>query len=421
MLYTILKPVMKAALRLYFSRIQLSGLEGIDNGKPTIILANHTASFLDAIILACFVKRRIHFFARGDVFTHRSADRVLRAIGLLPVYRLSEGREKLHLNDTSNTEALHILQKGGAVVIFAEGISDVDKILMPLKKGPFRLAAIAATTLPEPPMLVSLGINYSTPVKPFGDIFLIGTAPISSSGFFVDNTTTQAKAATEMMRYTADALTPLVWNVHNPSDIRLADGLFAILKDIKPDYSFADSQRLVSYLNTGTPQQLDAMRNNWEEYHLWQRQYSISDSMYKAHPALLDWILFVVLLPLAILGYYGHRIPLQAAAAITSKKVEAPDFWAPVFLSCSVVFTFLWYLAWILIGILWPALLPVLLALGIVAVSGIIYVKVYRRVLQRASGLLHRLLYPRRNPSHAMVDTLRRALSNSILKAIGHT
>src|SRR6476620_7429275 len=106
MLYTILKPIMKMALRLYFSRIELNGLEGIDNGKPTIILANHTASFLDAIILACFVKRRIHFFTRGDVFKQKSADTILRSLGLLPVYRLSEGRDKLHLNDSSNNEAL---------------------------------------------------------------------------------------------------------------------------------------------------------------------------------------------------------------------------------------------------------------------------------------------------------------------------
>src|ERR1044071_7030471 len=110
MIYAILKPIVTLALRLYFRHVNRNGFEHIDNDRPTLILANHTASFMDAILVACFVRRRIHFFARGDVFGNKWADRILRSMGLLPVYRLSEGRDKLHLNDSSNDEA-HLLPK----------------------------------------------------------------------------------------------------------------------------------------------------------------------------------------------------------------------------------------------------------------------------------------------------------------------
>ncbi len=363
MLYWLLKPTVKVALRLWFRRIHCDGLKAIDNSRPTLILANHTASFMDAILVACFVKRRIHFFARGDVFGKPWADKILRSIGLLPVYRLSEGRDKLHLNDSSNDEALKILAAGGAVLIFCEGVSDIAKRLKPLKKGPFRLAANAAATLPKPPVIVPLGINYVTPTIPGGDAFLEGGQTIQTVDFLsIKDETALIKAATEMMRATSAALEGLVWNVRKAEDEPLADKLIFSLQGAETDYSFEQTQHLLQRLNAGEV-----------------GEDALSAPIRKRSAGS---ILFIVLTaPLAGIGWLFHAPALNLARRIANGKVKAPDFYAPVFLSIILLLMIGWYAVLFTAAEIYrPSALWLPLFLGII-LCGIFYLKIWRPTL----------------------------------------
>lgn len=416
MLYAMLKPLMKAALRLYFGRIVTHGLEHLDNGRPTIILANHTASFMDAVIAACFVKRRIHFFARGDVFRHKLADLSMRALGMLPIYRMRDGRDKLQLNDSSNDEALKILAAGGAVLIFAEGESNISKILKPLKKGPFRLAANAAGTLSDRPLLVPLGINYVRPARPFGDAFLVGGAPLDTADFCCD--TDPAKAATDMMRATKNALEPLVWHIGAAEDLPLGDDLLNLIPEIKPEYDFRDTKQLIGCLNDTSDRKVSSVRADWMEYRIWQRQHNIGTGQYEPPPAPEEWLILIIGLPVAVVAVLAHFIPILLAMAITDKKVKEPDFWAPVFLSCTVLAVCIWYLwiAWLCIN--GPAPERALVLIPGMILSGVFFLKIYRRLWLKATGIWRRYRYSRLNPSHALVENLHSALKGFVRNAL---
>jgi 1-acyl-sn-glycerol-3-phosphate acyltransferase len=363
MFYAILKPVVRAALRLYFGRIVTNGLEHIDNGKPTLILANHTASFMDAIITACFVKRRIYFFTRGDVFRNKLVDKILRSLCMLPVYRMSDGRDKLQLNDSSNEEALRILARGGAVLIFAEGTSDIAKALKPLKKGPFRLAVTAAATLPAPPVLIPMGINYVRPTAPFGDAFLNAGPPIPMPDLLQATEAGSARAATDLMRATAAAIRPLAWHIETPGRRAEGNALLLILKLVKPGYSFADSQLLISQLNrTGTEaiRNLRAVRSTGPMRRIWR------------------WTLLILLSPIALAGFLFHYPPIFIAERSVDSRVKEPDFRAPVFLSLALIFTVLWYASWIIAGLLTGKAGEVFGLLACAGMAGILYIKWYR-------------------------------------------
>jgi 1-acyl-sn-glycerol-3-phosphate acyltransferase len=371
MLYEILKPTVKAALRLYFRHVNRQGLDHIDNGRPTLILANHTASFMDAILVACFVRRRIHFFARGDVFREGWVDKLLRSIGLLPIYRLSEGKDKMRLNDGSNEEALKILAKGGAVLIFCEGSSDIAKRLKPLKKGPFRLAASAAGILREPPVIIPMGINYITPTSPGGDAFLVAGPSIETKNFrSLETETNLAKAATDLMRSTDAALRALAWHTANEEDEPLADELLLALQESNQNLSFHETQHLIHQLNTADDNEKGQMRSSLE-----------AASAPKASISLTRRILLIILAPLAGLGWLFHLLPLRLASWLTNKKVTSPDFHAPVFLTCVIVFTIIWYLLCIAVAELAnPSFIWPLIAL-VLAFCGILYLKSYRQTL----------------------------------------
>jgi len=98
---------------------------------------------LDALIIGSYYKHPVHFLARGDVFSKPLVNRLLRAINMIPVYRITEGREQLKHNEGTFEECLNILEKDGTVLIFSEGVCKNEYTLRPLKKGTARLAYMA--------------------------------------------------------------------------------------------------------------------------------------------------------------------------------------------------------------------------------------------------------------------------------------
>ena len=58
---------------------------------------------------------------------------------MIPVYRLREGKEFLHLNDYAFSRSIELLSKGYAVLIFIEGICINSNELQPFKKGTARI------------------------------------------------------------------------------------------------------------------------------------------------------------------------------------------------------------------------------------------------------------------------------------------
>ncbi len=131
---------MRAGLWFYCKRLRFT----VQSHKGPVILAcNHPNSFLDALIIGSHYKRPIHFLTRGDVFAKPVVARLLRGINMMPIHRLSEGKEGLKSNEQTFRKCLDVLQAGGTLLIFSEGICKNEWKLLPLKKGTSRLAYTA--------------------------------------------------------------------------------------------------------------------------------------------------------------------------------------------------------------------------------------------------------------------------------------
>jgi 1-acyl-sn-glycerol-3-phosphate acyltransferase len=79
---------------------------------------------------------------------------------MIPVYRLSEGKENLSLNDSSFRRSKEILDAGGIVLIFIEGICVHKHELQPFKKGAGRIAMECRTN--KKLHILPLGIAYDS-------------------------------------------------------------------------------------------------------------------------------------------------------------------------------------------------------------------------------------------------------------------
>lgn len=140
LLYPLVKIAVRLALKIFCRSINVGNPENGETPGPFLIVANHPNSFLDAIIIGSLFSRPVHFLARGDAFNRPWHNRMLRMLNMIPVYRLSEGRENLFLNAAAFARSKEILSQNGIVLIFIEGICVHKHEIQPFKKGAARIA-----------------------------------------------------------------------------------------------------------------------------------------------------------------------------------------------------------------------------------------------------------------------------------------
>ena len=118
---------------------------------PALLASNHPNSFLDALIIGSRFQQPVHFLARGDAFRKPAIRKLLFRLNMIPIYRLSEGREYLALNDATFSQCQDIFAAGGIVLVFSEGLCVNQSGIRPLKKGTARiaLAAFASGKMPD--------------------------------------------------------------------------------------------------------------------------------------------------------------------------------------------------------------------------------------------------------------------------------
>jgi 1-acyl-sn-glycerol-3-phosphate acyltransferase len=167
-LFWLIKIYARFCLQIYCRKIVLNKQDYVAAKGPILFAANHPNSFLDGILLTTLLKEPVWSLARGDAFKNARAEKLLRWLHLLPVYRTSEGVENLTHNYTTFASCQEVFQKDGIVLIFSEGRCINEWRLRPLKKGTARLA-ISSWQKDIPLTVVPLGFNYSS-FRTFGKV-----------------------------------------------------------------------------------------------------------------------------------------------------------------------------------------------------------------------------------------------------------
>lgn len=153
------------ALRLFFRRIETVNASTVPYKGALIFVMNHPNGLIDPALVFVALPRKISFLAKSTLFNVPVISYILRVIEALPVYR------KIDAADVSKNlktfEASHdLLQKGGAIALFPEGVSHNSPKLLPIKTGASRIAlgAISLRQEREPIDLkiIPVGLYYTS-------------------------------------------------------------------------------------------------------------------------------------------------------------------------------------------------------------------------------------------------------------------
>ncbi len=362
MLYYLVRPLAAIALRVFLRHICLTGLEHVPRDKPVVLAVNHPTAFAEACLLACFLDRPLYFLVRGDIFVRPLYIKLLRALHMLPMYRLKDrGYAFVKANfDTFDAcfEALHARQ---TIMILAEGHTRAEKRLQPLKKGTARLAFGAIDKHPEleDVYIVPVGVNFDYVDRAGADVMVSFGAPMSTRAFYEQYRRNSIEGIEAFTSELARRMRQQIVIVQDRADDALAEHLLVMARAEMPANA---PQRLQTEI--AIAQHLSALPNE-DKAELTQMTQAYFDVLANAHindravfenrkPQWLALLPLVLVLPWAWLGRLFHWPPAILAKHIADTRVRALEFYMPVWLSVALALFLLYYITWAVVAaILW--------------------------------------------------------------------
>ena len=146
MIRRIVVALVKFALRIYFKRIEVTGVEHVPLDTPVIFVLNHPNALVDPVFLLCLAPRRVSFLAKAPLFNMPVIGYLVRQLDSLPVYRRQDEGADVSKNQETFVAARKLLAKGGTIGICPEGVSHNDPGLKPIKTGAARISLGSVST-----------------------------------------------------------------------------------------------------------------------------------------------------------------------------------------------------------------------------------------------------------------------------------
>ncbi|MCI3920264.1 1-acyl-sn-glycerol-3-phosphate acyltransferase [Paenibacillus sp. TRM 82003] len=123
--------VARQLLNLLFF-VRATGSDNAPADGPVVVCANHR-SLLDPPFVACYLRRKVHFMAKAELFNIPVFSAMIRNYGAFPVNRGGMSMETMKT-------AIKVLKEGNMLVIFPEGTRQETAKLGPGKKGAASMA-----------------------------------------------------------------------------------------------------------------------------------------------------------------------------------------------------------------------------------------------------------------------------------------
>src|SRR6266550_68936 len=143
----IIVAILRFAMRVYFRRVEVVGIEKVPRESPVIFVLNHPNALVDPAFLLSLASRRVSFLAKSPLFRMPVLGYFVRAMDSLPVYRQQDEGEDVSKNREVFIAARKLLARGGTIGICPEGVSHDEPRLRPIKTGAARIALGAVSTV----------------------------------------------------------------------------------------------------------------------------------------------------------------------------------------------------------------------------------------------------------------------------------
>lgn len=388
MLYYLVRPIARLGTYLFFRKIYFANEERIPRDKPVILAINHPTGFLEPIIMAVLLSKPLHFLVRGDFFSKKFYGSLLRALHMIPIFRMRDttGFSGVKSNFSTFEACYAGLKDGKIIMIFPEGRTVLEKRLRPLQRGLVRIAFGTLERYPEIEDLyvVPVGVNFTDGLLPRGDVMINFGEPLSMRSFHQTGANSEGDALLETL---ATEMAKNIVIVENPADDELAEGLFDLDRTERSLKTFPILDRDAMYLwrekaiaariNTWSAETKNKTKDSVSAYFNALKQANINDKAINSSVGLGSWLFLVLGFLPAWLGRIFCFPPAYLACYIQVKRVRRLEYKLPVWAVVSWFSFLIYYIIWLLLAAIsgqWIILVAAL-ALGACGYFGLVYLE----------------------------------------------
>ncbi len=242
--------VVSFLLRSLYREIDVYVPVPIAADAPQLYVANHFGGVSDALILLGVLPRRPGIVARDVIWKTPLVGRLLNWVGAIPVHK-PEDRGSATSNDEMFASCYRVLDEGGAILIFPEGVTRNEPSIARVKTGAARIAIGARAHGAAGVTIVPLGIHYEDKAALRSRVFVNVGVPLDLDRLDLDSEMADRDPAGGVATATATA------NDREAVDA-LTDKIEVALRRAAPDYrDWAEAGLLAAGAEIALRSQLD--------------------------------------------------------------------------------------------------------------------------------------------------------------------
>jgi len=363
MIVAILKVLMKITTKVFFRKIKTRNIESVPNKGPLMILANHPSAFLDPIIIATLLDRKVYFLAKGVLFKSNFAKWMLPKLNMIPVHRKQDDPNLMNQNEVTFNKCFENLEQGGAILMFPEGISITERKLRPIKTGAARivLGAEARNDFNLKVNIICVGLNFENPHKFNKSVYVNFDNPIPLSNYKEQYEKDEFATVNELTELITHRLESLMISMQDKNADDLSNKVERLYKsklkkDLGIDKDNTDEDFMltksitnsVNYFTKQSPEYVESMRMRINNYFNNIGRLGLEDDLLlndkKEKSIIIKTIkgilTMIIGFSLYLYGLINNYLPFEIPGIIAEKAIKQLEFKGPVAMVTGT-FTFL--------------------------------------------------------------------------------
>jgi 1-acyl-sn-glycerol-3-phosphate acyltransferase len=383
-----------------------------------LFVGNHPNSLIDPVLIITTCGRKVHFAAKDTLFKGRIMRAVLRGLGAVPLARKTDHAGAID-NDAAFEHMFGVLDGGGAIGIFPEGLSHDESQLAKLKTGAARLA-LGAAARGRTVSIIPCGLTFIHP-KRFRSRVLVQYGPPVALGER-DVRALTAEIAVALRRLTINApdwdtvrALDAVRRLYQPQDISIEDRV-ELARRFNAYYpTVADDPRVVEAMS-----RVRAYQRELDELGITDRELARDLSKLEISARTMRHIILVAFwLPLTAPGAPFHLPTFAFARIVGPRLTPRKDVIATTKMLIGMLLVLLSYAA--AVAVVWWRfdVIRALIVAIVLPLSGWATLRVLDRIrlVRRGIGVLVRRLRFRREVRALRAE--RAALVELVIRVVG--
>ena len=367
---------------LYFRKEHIIGLENVPvDGTPLVVVSNHQNCLNDPLCVCLqLTDRRMNFIARANVFKNPIFNKALRAMGLLPAYRMShEGFAAINNNRDTMDAAGQALTDGETVMLYPEADHQDKRWLGNFKLGYLRIAFDAAERMgfEQDVMILPSCNHYSNYFHARTDMLIKFGEPISLKPYYDEYRESPRETMMKLNGIVRSKIQEMMLHVDDLEHYDEIDFLretgygrkYAKEHGFKHHYlpsRLLSDQQLVEALQNAHeayPEEMEAIYSDTKEFAEGIKALNIRDWLFIHHPGVEAVILralgLLLLLPLFLLSIIPTGLLFIIPKIFLKKLIKDQMFVSSfnigvsVFVSVPLCLIIPTILLWIFAGFWW--------------------------------------------------------------------